>query len=254
MKQAYVQISRSSPGEANRPGIVNVNQLVDAIRLHPDLESIEESRRVECLVSLFVFTGCDFVSFFNGISKTTFLKNLHQEAHFICGTTGHTLADWDVPIRSSSAEMLKAVTKAETSKGALAAPPELQPVWGAFLRNIGVGYYLRYKARLDEATAPRSFTKTTGGGDLLSSTALEAWLDGLRDATWTASAGEEGNVPSIGALFFHFMRAVLVLRIWNTACEVWVAAFKVECFGYRKSEGTGQLELVYDFSRQIKLV
>lgn len=85
-KQAYVQISRLHGEEANQPGIVDVNQLVAEIEGHPDLQEIEARRRVQCLVSLFVLTGCDFVSFFNGISKRQFLKDFFHEAHFISGT------------------------------------------------------------------------------------------------------------------------------------------------------------------------
>jgi hypothetical protein len=254
-KQIYVQISRSRGEEANQPGIVDVNKLVGVLRRHPDLQTIDERRRVLCIVSLFVFTGCDFVSFFSGVSKKTFLKNFYHEAHFISGATGHGLADWDGPWVLSAAGVKEGVKQAEeTGQWCLAVPQELRGAFGSFLRNTGVGYFLRYRARFEQETAPRSFTTITGGGDMRDLTGVSAWVDALRNQTWTASAGEEGNIPSLGALFFHFMRGVLVLRIWDSACTGWMSIPDIESFGYKRNERTGALELVYDFEVQIKRI
>jgi hypothetical protein len=149
--------------------------------------------------------------------------------------------------------MREAVEKAEAGQGVLAAPAELRAPFGAFLCLIGASYFQRYKARLVEETAPRSFTSTTDGANQLNMSALERWLDALRESTWTACAGEEGNIPSIGALFFHFMRGMLVLRIWDAATTGWTATPDLESFGYKR--GTlGELELRYNFDGQIRRI
>ncbi len=49
-----------------------------------------------CFQTLFVTTGCDYVSFFNGMGRATFLRYFYQFAEFITsgrGNTPGTLAD-----------------------------------------------------------------------------------------------------------------------------------------------------------------
>jgi hypothetical protein len=259
-KQAYVQISRSQGEEANQPGIVDVNRLVAEIEGHTDLQKIEARRRLQCLVSLLVLTGCDLVSFFSGISKRQFLKDLFHEAHFISGTEGFTLADWNGRLRSTPASMLAAVKRAEErGQATLAVSPEFEGAAVAFLLTIGVAYFQRYKSRMGQLgqmgqeIAPRSFIMLTEGANPKDASGAERWLDKLQEHTWTAAASEEGNVPSVGALVFHFLRAVLVLRIWNAACIGWMSIPALESFGYQRN-GFDGLEIVYDFQGRLKRV
>jgi hypothetical protein len=126
-KHVYVQISKSWGEEANQPGIVDVNKLVDVLRRHPDLQTIDEGRRFRNIISLFVSTGCDFVSFFSRVSKKTFLKNFFQEAHFISGSIGHGLADWDGAWVLSAADVQERVKQAEEmGQWGLAVPLKLR--------------------------------------------------------------------------------------------------------------------------------
>lgn len=92
-KQVFVQIRRPGPDQ-NVPDIVNINQLVREIRSHPDLQSIPSNTRAKSVVTLYALTGCDFVSFFHGVSKVQFFKHFCDSAAFICGQEGHGLADW----------------------------------------------------------------------------------------------------------------------------------------------------------------
>jgi hypothetical protein len=50
------------------------------------------------------------------------------------------------------------------------------------------------------------------------------------------------------------MRAVLVLRIWDSACTGWMSIPVIESFGYKRNGRTGALELVYDFEVQMKRI
>jgi hypothetical protein len=72
-------VSRWGRGDEGRDAaFVDVNGLTNSIEGHVDLQVVEAGKRVECIVSLFVPTGCDFVSFISGISKTNFLKNFYH--------------------------------------------------------------------------------------------------------------------------------------------------------------------------------
>jgi hypothetical protein len=93
VKQVYVQIRRPGPDQ-NVPDVVDINQLAREINAHPDLQAIPHAKRVPSLVTLFALMGCDFVSFFHGISKVQFFELLCECASFISGVDGHTLADW----------------------------------------------------------------------------------------------------------------------------------------------------------------
>jgi hypothetical protein len=217
-KQLYLQISRLQGEVANQPGIVDVNKLVHLLENHPDLHDIEAGRRVKFLVSPFVLMGCDFVSFFSGISKRQFLKEFFQEAHFINGAAGFTLADWDGPLRSTPASMLAAIQRAEkTGQATLAVPPEFGGAVIAFLLTIGAAYFQRYKNRMGEESAARSHTTLIVGANPKDALGAEKWLDRLQDKTWTATSSKEENVPSVGALIFHFLKGILVLIELATA-------------------------------------
>ena len=58
----------------------------------PELASVRRDALPKVLQCLYACTGCDYVSFFSGIGKTTFNKIFFKHASFICGENG-TLAD-----------------------------------------------------------------------------------------------------------------------------------------------------------------
>ena len=60
----------------------------------PDLSGLESSKVGQILQTLFVSTGCDYISFFSGIGKATFLRYSFQHAAFITGANAEgSLAD-----------------------------------------------------------------------------------------------------------------------------------------------------------------
>ena len=56
-----------------------------AFKNDPDLAGIEENSLPQIMQIFFVCTGCDFVSFFGGLGKATFLRYFFQYAAFITG-------------------------------------------------------------------------------------------------------------------------------------------------------------------------
>jgi hypothetical protein len=148
-KQAFVQISRTRGEEKNQPGIVDVKRLAQKLVEHPDLQSISEEKRVECVVSLLVMTGCDF---------TSYISDSIKPASLACSfrmPSAHTLADWSVLLGE----------RGGLEPGRIhivPVPHELGHAFGAFLRMIGVSYYTRHKLRLQEQTAERSFIAVGG--------------------------------------------------------------------------------------------
>ena len=61
-----VQLSKSITDESK---FLCLNALTEALSTDPDLAAIPAQLRPQCLQSLYICTGCDYVSFFKGIGK-----------------------------------------------------------------------------------------------------------------------------------------------------------------------------------------
>lgn len=125
----------------------------------------------------------------------------------------------------------------------------MRPAFAAFLRLVGTAFFNRYKARLEDATAPRSFT-AIAGPDTTSLSAAMLWTDRLKERTWAALSSEEGSLPSFGALLFHFLRGVFALRVWDQACKNDVVVSNMLQHGYEKGSA-GEWLLLYDFPERV---
>ena len=84
-KSVTVQL-KDSPYESV---FVNMNKLVQF--LHSDLFFQALQNIEECILMVYISSGCDFVSFCKGYGKTTFLDIFRKHAAFITGSqyTGH---------------------------------------------------------------------------------------------------------------------------------------------------------------------
>ncbi len=64
---------------------MHFNNLVQALDSDPDLATLSRSSLPSTCQMLFVCTGCDYISFFKGLGKASFLNAFYQYAPFICG-------------------------------------------------------------------------------------------------------------------------------------------------------------------------
>ena len=78
----YVQLSKNI---TESPKFLSMNNLMAALNNDPDLACIPYAERPQLLQSLYACTGCDYISFFKGIGKVTFLDTFFQHASFIAG-------------------------------------------------------------------------------------------------------------------------------------------------------------------------
>lgn len=65
---------------------INLNKLIQAIDSDPDLSNLPEVNKGSIYQSIFIASGCDYVSFFSGYGKVTFVNTFCQHASFINGT------------------------------------------------------------------------------------------------------------------------------------------------------------------------
>ena len=77
-----VQVNKYSARELR---LLSLGSLIKALQNDPDLGR-SSSDPPQILQSIYVATGCDYISFFSEIGKATFLRYFHQYAH--CITAG----------------------------------------------------------------------------------------------------------------------------------------------------------------------
>ncbi len=65
--------------------VLDMQALINAFNNDPDLATIPSLSLPSVIQALFVCTGCDFISFFNGLGKASFLATLLEYSEFICG-------------------------------------------------------------------------------------------------------------------------------------------------------------------------
>ena len=79
-----VQLNKHSD---ERTRYLHMTNMIIALSNDPDLSALHIPTRPQVLQSIYVATGCDYTSFFNGLGKVTFLATFFQHAAFIAGRT-----------------------------------------------------------------------------------------------------------------------------------------------------------------------
>ena len=86
-KDIIIQISDRNSREVK---LLHMRQLIIALSNDPDLASVETTLLPKILQTLFVVTGCDYISFFSGTGIAMFLRYFFQHAEFITGSSQYT--------------------------------------------------------------------------------------------------------------------------------------------------------------------
>ena len=76
----YVQLSNMSSPEIR---LLHRNQLLSGLSDDPDLSLVPNVLRPLVLQTLFICSGCDYISYFVGLGKATIMKHFFQNAWFI---------------------------------------------------------------------------------------------------------------------------------------------------------------------------
>ena len=189
-KQVMVQISPFTTRELK---IVDLSALQVALRDDPDLSYLPTSLLNSIMQTLYVCTGCDYVSFFSGIGKATFLKHFFGYATFITsGNPQGTLAD--------------TALQGETYEHG----------YLAFLRLIGTVYYKRYSTAFDYPS-PAAHFHQFHTSDTTTLQHHQNWINSIRKTIWERTTYENGNIPSNDALLLHWKRSCWVIDMWRQA-------------------------------------
>lgn len=187
-RQIIVQLSKSL---TSSPKLLHLNALIQALESDPDLSKVPTSMRPQALQSLYVCTGCDYISFFVGIGKCSFLSAFFQYASFI--TSG---------------------LQPSGSIGSISLNRRDHSLF-SFLRLVGCAYF-RLHVSAFEHTSPVSLYNSLGNThDLWDIHAR--WLTLIRNGVWLRADSESQNVPTAEALQLHWFRCLWVLGLWHSS-------------------------------------
>jgi hypothetical protein len=208
--------------------------------------AVPETFRVRTLVALFVCFGCDFVSFFSQLPHGKFLEEFVKNAEFVVAGEAMCLGNWAgptsgcfesfsrlvacgyfqaskafMPGRSSPAGMYANAAAAALAHAAAAPAPAPAPVDVAVRVTTAAdapaqGVVAAAAAQGAGAGAGAVLEPGTEGLESLipCDAALQWFLDDVRRGTLFKCTDLPGRMPTVGALWFHFLRALAVLERW----------------------------------------
>lgn len=155
----------------------SLNEFIDSLKRDPDLSLVPSQDLPAILQALHVSTGCDYISFFYGLGKSSFFNSFYRYSDTICGC--------------------RANGSVANSKS-----PE---AYLSFLRLVGTAYFLKYRSTYRATKSPVTLF------NLCSNSNAEEqhiqWLDKIRDMY-----GKKYLPPSHTTLNLHWLRSVWVLN------------------------------------------
>ena len=203
---------------------LHLSHLKTALKNDPDLSTVPEDFLPKIFQVLYVCTGCDYISFFRGIGKATFLRYFYQYAHLISsgkeGACG-TLADTDL-------------SNAQMDSGYL-----------SFLRLVGTVYFKKHNTGFSTPNPITHFNSFHKPG----TTPVEQhyhWLEDIRQTIWDRVQHETDMIPSNDALYLHWRRTCWVIDMWSQSCDSHMVLKPLTEYGWRLQDG----ELLYDWDSE----
>ena len=173
--------------------LLDMQGLIKALINDPDLGTIQPSLLPSVIQMLYVCTGCDFISFFSGYGKASFMATLCEYCEFICSNSVYspgTLSNLD-----------------PESNGYL-----------SFFRLVGCTYFKKHKTVfLPSLPTPMTLFNSLAMDNQSAHNHHKAWLDVLRERIWSRITYEEEMIPSDEALLRHWKRSCWVVTVWRQA-------------------------------------
>ncbi len=224
-------IAQVSPYSSRELTFLHMSRLIRALETDPDLGKLKQSELPFIFQALFVCTGCDYVSFFSGIGKSTFLRYFFQYSSFITGgthpSTPGTLGASKVPITNWKLGYL------------------------AFIRLIGTVYFKKYSSGFI-AKCPATHFSTFANMGLSVEQQHHRWMDDIRETIWFRTQFENEIMPSNESLQLHWKRSCWVLNLWEQAEEHDMQPQPISDHGW--SVKNGSLTVQWDTLENLQLI
>lgn len=153
---------------------LDLNKLCSALTDDPDLAAVPPTLRPQLMQSLFICTGCDYISFFVGLGKATFLSVAFQHSEFVNANT---------PELPGTLASMKQENKGD---GFL-----------AFVRLVGTVYYIKHLASFPHDSSRSSLNSFNCDDPTLQH---HQWFNFVRSTVWERIDFEDELPPSWEAL------------------------------------------------------
>ena len=212
---------------------LDLNSLQSACDHDSDLASLfsKQLNARKTLQVLYICSGCDFVSYFAHIGKTTFLKIFFQHAHFITGGYSNT-----------QGHLSETKLNENCDNGLL-----------SFYRLIMCIYYHANRSCLHNFSSIIDVYNSIDVPDAL--TKHHKALDIIRAASWKGEY-EDDLLPSCSALKLHWLRSCWVSSVWDNVCSPYFMYPDVSLYGYNVSteDDKNKVSLIWDTEENINLI
>ena len=211
---------------------LNVKLLQQAIKLDSDFSHVINNNIdiLKCIQSLYICSGCDFVSYFCHLGKSIFFNTFAQYANFISGEDTANLSCSNVHVDS------------DREKGLL-----------SFYRLILCVYYKVNRACLHTYDTPvHLFNSLTADSSLEHH---HKALEIVRKASWKG-VYEDQLLPSHSALRFHWLRSCWVSTVWGK-CKTPVFMYPdITQYGFSvtQDEDSTCVEFIWDSQENIEQI
>ena len=174
---------------------ININNLQIALQKDPDLSNLPQGHELcNILQTLFICTGCDYISYFKFIGKATILNNFFQHASFICG--------------DSSLGCLHSTSLGNTEDSFL-----------SFIRLIGTCYFKKHATAFVAIKGHKTPSHLYNSIDpsLQPKERHKVWLNTIREVVSDRIISEEDRVPTVTSLWHHWLRCCWVSQMWQNS-------------------------------------
>ena len=175
---------------------VNLKNLNMAFTRDPDLSTLPTESLGAIMQTLFICTGCDYVSYFKTFGKATILNIFFQHSQFISGT--------DMP------GSLHHTNTTSKETGFL-----------SFMRLVGTCYFKRHLAAFIASKGHETpFHLYNSLDTSLSNTEKHTiWIQEIRKVVSERILNEEERLPSTTSLWRHWLRSCWVSQMWQNSSE-----------------------------------
>ena len=188
-KQYVIQLNVPHAAEKK---FLNLNRLESVLYNDPDLASLPRTSIVNIMQTLFICTGCDYVSYFKSIGKSTFFNLFFQYAEFVCGVNMPGCLN-------------------ETN------PDNRESGFLAFIRLVGTAYFKKHLAAFsslyNHETPLHLFNSIDSS--LSDQERHHKWLQTIRSVVADRITSEEERVPSFTSLWRHWLRSCWISQLWQ---------------------------------------
>ena len=194
---------------------LQLSQLQRAIESDPDMFSVPKDLRSVVIRNLYVFSGCDYVSFFHGHGKQAFFKCLYKYCSFI---TGHTN-----PAKNVDEYGSLAFTCEEKQKLGLLS----------FYRLVGSVYFEDNSIAFlsQDISTPEQLFNNCKGASMVE--IHEEFLNRVRQSVFTTKLMERDHLAPTDALQLHWKRCTWVCQMWDTSAQNDIVCSPLDNYGYK---------------------